>query len=132
MKILSPKPFLQQEILAILRIVLGVFMIIHGKEVFEPSSMKDYTTWDAFKQAPILPYLGKGAELVAGVLLVPGLFTRIAALIAMGTFAYIVFFVGEGKYWMNDQHPFLFVLFGVLFFFAGPGKWSLDAVLFKK
>jgi putative oxidoreductase len=78
-----------------------------------------------------MPYLGKGAEFVAGVLLLPGLFTRVACLITIGTFAYISFFVGHGKVWMDDQHPFLFVLFGLLFFFTGPGALSLDGMLFK-
>jgi putative oxidoreductase len=45
--------------------------------------------------------------------------------------AYITFKIGHGKFWYEDQHPFMFVLFGLLFFFTGPGKWSLDHVLFK-
>ena len=74
----------------------------------------------------------KGSEFVAGVLLLLGLFTRLACLITIATFAYIVFFVGNGKFWMDDQHPFMFVLFGLLFFFTGSGAVSLDAMLFKK
>ncbi|WP_373549454.1 hypothetical protein [Haliscomenobacter sp.] len=67
---------------------------------------------------------------MAGILLTLGLLTRVGALICIGTLAYITFFVGHGKFWYEDQHPFMFVLFGVLFFFMGPGKWSLDALLF--
>jgi putative oxidoreductase len=63
--------------------------------------------------------------------LILGLFTRFAALITVGTFVYIVFFIGKGKFWMEDQHPFLFVLLGVLFLFTGPGSFSLDSKLFK-
>ena len=79
-----------------------------------------------------MPYLGKGAEFLAGVLLILGLFTRVAALIIIGTFAYITFFVGKGKFWMDDQYPFLFALLGLVFFIIGPGAWSLDGKLFKK
>jgi putative oxidoreductase len=57
--------------------------------------------------------------LLAGVLLVLGLFTRVAALLCVGTFLYITFFIGHGRFWMEDQHPFLFALFGVLFLSPG-------------
>jgi putative oxidoreductase len=40
--------------------------------------------------------------------------------------------VGHGRFWYEDQHPFLFALFGVLFFFTGPGAWSLDALRMKE
>ena len=75
---------------------------------------------------------GKTAELVAGFLLTIGLFTRIAAIIIIGTFIYIPFFVGNGKIWYEDQYPFLFALFGCVFFFVGSGKWSIDNILFRK
>ena len=71
-------------------------------------------------------YAGKAAELVAGILLTLGLFTRLGALICIGTLAYITFILGHGKFWYEDQHPFMFVLFGLLFLFSGPGAWSLD------
>jgi putative oxidoreductase len=131
-KLFSPQAISKDNILVVMRIIVAIFMIIHGKEVFEAERMKEYAQWEAFKGSSFLPYLGKGAELVAGVLLLPGLFTRIACLITIGTFGYIVFFVGNGKFWMDDQHPFMFVLFGLLFFFTGPVKWSLDNLLFKK
>jgi uncharacterized membrane protein YphA (DoxX/SURF4 family) len=40
--------------------------------------------------------------------------------------------VGDGKIWYEDQHPFLFVLLAAVFFFTGPGKWSIDYLLFNK
>jgi uncharacterized membrane protein YphA (DoxX/SURF4 family) len=64
-----------------------------------------------------MAYLGKTAELVAGFLLAIGLFTRIAAVMIIGTFIYIPFFVGNGKILYEDQYPFLFALFGCVFFF---------------
>ncbi|MCC6281546.1 MAG: DoxX family protein, partial [Saprospiraceae bacterium] len=42
------------------------------------------------------------------------------------------FGMGHGKIWYEDQHPFMFVMFGVLFLFGGGGKWSLDGVLFDR
>jgi putative oxidoreductase len=39
--------------------------------------------------------------------------------------------MGHGKIFSDDQHPFLFVLLSLVFFFSGPGKWSMDELLFK-
>lgn len=131
-KFLSATPFGQKEVIAFLRIIIAIFLIIHGKEVLDPVKMKEYAAWDQFKNAPVLAYLGKGAELVAGILLLLGWFTRVSCLIIIGTFGYITFLVGHGKFWMEDQHPFMFVLFGILFLFTGPGALSLDAMVFRK
>jgi putative oxidoreductase len=131
-KLFSTETFGLNIVLLVLRIVIGIFLIIHGKEIFDAAKMEEYAKWDNFKSSSFMPYLGKGAEFVAGVLLVLGLFTRLTCLITIGTFAYIVFFVGNGKFWMEDQHPFMFVLFGALFFFTGPGAASLDGILLKK
>jgi putative oxidoreductase len=93
--------------------------------------MKGYLSWDIFKSSPTLPYIGKAAELIAGILLFLGLFTRFACLIIIGTFTYITFFVGKGIFWMDDQHPFLFIILAMVFFFTGAGKISLDNKLFR-
>lgn len=132
---LSAKPYGTYTVIFILRVITGLFLVYHGREVFDAGKMNEYVQWDLFKNSSsgkFLVYLGKGAEFVAGVLLILGLFTRLAALITIGTLAYIAFFVGNGKIWADDQHPFMFVMLGFLFLFAGPGKFSLDGALFKR
>lgn len=131
-KLFSAEPLDVHNTLFFIRIVVAIFLIIHGKEVFDGPKMEEYAKWETFKSSSIMPYIGKGAEFVAGVLLLLGLLTRLASLITIGTFAYITFLVGNGKFWMEDQHPFMFVLFGILFFFTGPGAISLDEVLSRK
>jgi len=42
------------------------------------------------------------------------------------TMLLIAFGMGQGKVFYEDQHPFLFVLIGLFFFFNGPGKYSVD------
>jgi putative oxidoreductase len=130
--LLSSKPLWQNTGIALVRILIGFFIAYHGWEVFDATKMKTYTEWDTFKGSSFMPYLGKGAEFVAGVLLMFGLLTRAASLIIIGTFLYIVFFVGKGKFWYEDQHPFLFVLFGMLFLFTGPGSLAIDNLIFKR
>ena len=108
-------------------------MIYHGWEIFSPSKMNGYLEWDLFKTSSgkTLVYVGKAAELIAGIFLFLGLFTRLGALILISTMACISFFVGHGKIWYEDQYPFLFVLLGLVFFFMGPGAFSLDNLIFK-
>jgi putative oxidoreductase len=130
----STAPFLLLPVLALLRMILGAFLIYHGKEIFQPDLMQQYVTWDAFKgpYAQFMAYAGKTAEFIAGITLLFGVFTRLGALLCAITFLYITFFVGQGKFWYEDQHPFLFALLGLLFVFVGPGKWSLDGMFFDQ
>ena len=130
-RFLSSGPLWQSNGLFLIRIILSAFLIIHGMEIFDAGKMKGYTSWDTFKTSAMMPYIGKAAELIAGILLLLGLFTRFACLMIACTFLYITFFVGNGKFWMDDQHPFLFVMLALVFFFAGAGKFSLDNRLFK-
>ena len=124
----SPEPLGGNYGLGIIRIFVGMFLLYHGHEVFRPEIMKMYFEWDVFKGSlgTIKVYAGKIAELTAGLLLTLGLFTRIGAIIIIGTMGFITFFVGKGRFWYEDQHPFLFVLFGILFLTMGPGAFSLD------
>ena len=110
-------------------------MIYHGWEVFDKSKIAEYAAWDAFKKFSFpttIVYFGKGAELIAGLLLAIGFLTRVACLILAGTMLYISFFVGNGIIWYNDQHPFLFVLLAAIFFFAGPGSCAVDKISSSK
>ena len=134
-KFFSASPLWLQPGLAIIRIIVGLFMIYHGWEVFDAEKMKGYLDWDSFKgfsSPSVMVYMGKIAELVGGILLCLGLFTRLAALMIAVTMLYISFFVGDGRVWYEEQHPFLFVLLAMIFFFYGPGNFSLDRIIFKK
>jgi putative oxidoreductase len=134
-KIFSPIPLLQNNGLALIRIIIGVFLIYHGWEIFSAAKMNEYMAWGMFKNSSsgkLLVYSGKAGELIAGIFLFMGLFTRIAAIILIGTMAYISFFIRHGKIWYEDQYPFLFLLLGLVFFFMGGGRWSMDHLLFNR
>ena len=120
------------KVIGALRIMVGLMMVYHGQEVFNAKLMDGYTQWDVCPptMARIMVYVGKSSELIAGILLTLGLLTRVGALILAGTMLYITFFVRQGRFWYQEQHPFMFVLFGILFFFAGPGAWNLDNKIF--
>jgi putative oxidoreductase len=133
-KFFSSYPISFSSGLVICRIILGSFLIYHGWEFFDSVKMQEYQQWDAFTSSSgkFLVYAGKGAELLAGFMFVFGFLTRIASLLTIGTMLYIAFLLGNGKVFSNDQHPALFVLISLLFIFTGPGKYSLDHLIFDK
>ena len=132
--LINPEPARLSQGVALIRIVLGLLLAYHGQEVFHSRLMQEYMQWEplAGPNASLLVYTGKSAELLAGILLTLGLFTRPAALILIATLSYITFFIGQGRFWYQDQHPFLFVLFGLQLLFTGPGAWSLDRYLYYR
>jgi uncharacterized membrane protein YphA (DoxX/SURF4 family) len=132
-KFFSPSPLWQQKGISIIRIIVGLFLIYHGWEIFDSATMNEYLKYDNFKGSSypsFMVYAGKAGELIAGFLLLIGWLTRLASVAIIITFLYISFFVGHGKIWYEDQHPFLFVLLALVFIFTGPGKWSIDNLLF--
>ena len=120
---------------SLIRIFIGLTLIYHGQEVFNQKQMADYAKWltDVNFFAPaLMAYLGKGSEFVGGVFLTLGLFTRPACVVLILTFAGITFFLGHGKIFYEDQHPFMYVIFSLIFLFSGSGKVSLDSYLNAK
>ena len=75
-------------------------------------------------------------EVVGGTLILLGLFTRPVAFILSGemAFAYFIGHAGHG-FWpvLNQGAPAIFYCFTFLYFSAaGPGPWSLDALLARR
>ena len=106
--------------IAIVRIIIGAFMVYHGAEIFNPEIMQRYYQMLGdmkMSNAVFMSKFGKACELVAGILIMLGLITRIGALIMAGAMSFISFGIGEGRVYMEEQHPFMFVLFAFIFFF---------------
>lgn len=129
MKILSPGAAWSESGLAAIRMIVGLLIAYHGFEIFQPETMAAYQEWEIIRKLPspvLLVYAGKGLEFVTGVCLMLGIFTRLAELLMTIDLLFICFVIGNGRFWYEDQHPFLFALLGLIYFFAGPVKWSLD------
>ena len=134
-RLLSPFPLWQNSGLALLRIITGLLMTYHGLEIFDREKMLPYMEWEIVKSLPApegMVYIGKGIEFVSGICFVLGLFTRIAAVLMATDMLFICFKIGGGKFYYEDQHPFLFALIALVFFFTGPVKWSLDMLWFGR
>jgi putative oxidoreductase len=134
-KLFSTESLWQENGLAFIRIVTGIFMAYHGWEVFESTKIEEYAKWDSIKDMPaplFMTYLGKGLELVTGLCFVFGFMSRTAAILMSLVMLFICFKIGNGKFWYEDQAPMLFVLLAMVTFFAGSGSFSVDRLLSKK
>lgn len=133
-KLLSPSPLWYESGLVFIRVLVGAMTAYHGIEIFDRSTMEVYLGWESIKALPApeaMVYLGKGLEFFAGLCLLVGLFTRIAAILIAADMLFICFYIGEGRFYYQDQHPFIFAVVALVFFFTGPVRWSFDSLLFR-
>lgn len=132
-KILSSTILFPQGVV-IVRIISGLLVSFHGLGIFNPGHMEGNIAWLSdihFPSAPLMAYVGKGSELLGGLLLCLGLFTRFACIALIFTMSVITFIMGHGKIWNEDQMPFLLLLLFLLFLCIGGGMYSLDSLFFK-
>jgi len=118
----------------ILRVVAGLIIFKYGLEIFSADTMKGYTDWLTdlnFPASEAMAYTGKICELVGGLLMAFGLFTRLAAIPLLITMSVIGFVMGEPEFLAADGSILLLLIF-LHFMLVGPGKLSLDHILFTK
>lgn len=111
--------------LAILRIVAALLFIAHG-------TSKLFGWPSAAMQPPLMSIFGLAAilEVIGGLLLLLGLFTRPVAFLLAGEMA-VAYFMAHAP---NDFFPVnnggdaavLFCFVFLYLVFSGPGAWSLD------
>lgn len=119
------------------RIALGASMFYHG-----------YLKWlsgseGLYKVGAMLAPLGVSggyellgtaaaiAEMLGGILIILGLFTRIGALLLVGTLAVATILHINGSFFGWD-YPSQMAFGAIMLFFAGAGRYSFDAFIFKK
>lgn len=69
------------------------------------------------------------AEFICAVLLVIGLFTRIALIPLVITMAYVVFVVHKADEFGSKELPLIYLAAFFALFLLGPGKYSLDRMI---
>ncbi len=120
--------------LTIIRICTGIGFIIQGMNVFHSGYMDGHVSIFAdLHQLPmpeLMAYLSKGGELVLGILLVLGLFTRIAALMLMINMAVATFYALGGDILSTENYQtqisWFYFIVGFAIFVSGPTAYSLD------
>jgi putative oxidoreductase len=118
-------------VLSLLRIIAALLFMQHGLAKFFGFPSSNAPHLELFD----LEWFSAVIELVGGTLVALGLFTRAAALIMSGEMAigYFLFHAPQGFYpYVN--HGELAIMFCFVFLYlvaAGPGPWSLDALLWR-
>ncbi|WP_241233559.1 DoxX family protein [Altericroceibacterium xinjiangense] len=114
---------------SVLRIMAGLLFLAHGTQKFL-SFPQGERAGEAWALSSPGHYAGI-VELVAGLLIVLGLFTRPAAFVASGTMAaaYFIAHAPQGFFPVNNggDAAVLYCFVFLYLVFAGPGPLSLDA-----
>jgi uncharacterized membrane protein YphA (DoxX/SURF4 family) len=122
--------------LVVVRIFAGIVIMNYGKVIFSSREMENQVDFFEhvikFPLPYFLAYLAKGTEFFGGLFLAMGLFTRLAALMLAVTMFVATFIANNGKFLTDAQTSFLLMLLFLVFIFSGPGKWSLDYLLFDR
>ncbi len=119
-------------VLSLLRIVSGLLFIPHGT-----AKLLHMPHVAMFDHLPLMSLLGlQGViEIVGGVLLTVGLFSRPVAFVLSGDMAVAYFMAHWPKSWLpilNGGDLAVLFCFAFLYLWvAGPGPWSVDALIHK-
>ena len=120
----------EQRILSILRIMVGMLYMEHGlAKILDFPHQPNHAPYALFTLVPGLQGL---LELVGGLLLALGLFTRSVAFVLAGNMA-VAYFMAHGPRsffpLLNGGELAIVYCFVFLYFsVAGGGEWSLDRV----
>ena len=119
------------------RLALGISMFYHGylKYVSGEQGLYKVGVMLSALGVPsgfevILGTIASYAEMVGGILLIIGLFTRIGTLLVVGTLAVATILNLNGNFFSWD-YPSQMAFGAIMLFFAGAGRYSLDKALFK-
>ncbi|WP_049556885.1 DoxX family protein [Nonomuraea sp. SBT364] len=133
---MHPLDRFSQPMLALFRIVTGFLFSIHGVTSLFGVMGGNRGTGQAVAFATWPSWWAALIELVCGLLVLSGLFTRVAATLASGTMAYAYFMVHQPAHLLPlrnggelaAMYCWAFLLIAVL----GPGAWALDGLLGRR
>lgn len=119
------------------RLALGISMFYHGYLKYVSGEQGLYKVGSMLSALGvpsgfevILGTIASYAEMVGGILLIIGLFTRIGTLLVVGTLAVATILNLNGNFFSWD-YPSQMAFGAIMLFFAGAGRYSLDKALFK-
>ena len=119
------------------RLALGISMFYHGylKYVSGEQGLYKVGVMLSALGVPsgfevILGTIASYAEIVGGILIIIGLFTRIGSILIIGTLTVATILNLNGNFFSWD-YPSQMGFGAIMLFFAGAGRYSLDKALFK-
>lgn len=133
---LGPLERLGDAALLLARLVTGAFLI-HGVwgNVTSPARMAEFVAFmraSGFIAPQVLAPFSVYTQLLAGILLVLGLFTRWAGLTVAGTFVVAMWMVHWQQSFREGWPALTLVILGLLFATHGAGRYAADAALTRR
>jgi len=129
------------SLMLLIRIWLGYRMFTASYSsvvdiIFHPKERAFFENWFGkelhFPMPLFMALLAKGAELLGGILVMPGLMTRFAASLIAFTMVIATLVANLGENWNIDGgFTVSYTLFALILIVNGPGKYSLDSRLFR-
>lgn len=130
--LLSTNPIASDLGLLLLRIVSGGVMLTHGYPKFQKILAGNMQFGDplGLGQASSL-YFSTFAEFVCSILIVLGLFTRLATIPLIINMTVVFFIVHAADDFGKKEMPLLYLGMFIVLFFMGSGRFSLDRNIYK-
>lgn len=116
----------------ILRFFLGLLLASHGyAKLIKFGSLK-YNFMNFIHLGPrVFLSLIIFAELICGILLILGLFTRLACIPIIIGMSVVVFVASNGQIFAGGERGMIYLAATVTIFLCGPGKISVDGMMGK-
>jgi len=120
--------------LSLIRLLLGTIFFLHGAQkvfgLFGGPGLEGFIKWASqYNISEPLAYLGAFAELIGGILLFTGIFSRLGALMVIGVMLGAIFLV----HWPHGfflekggfEYPLVLAISALAILIGGPGKCKL-------
>lgn len=133
-KLAATTPSLQDIGLVLVRVGFGLSLALaHGLgKLSHPDQFVNGLTQGGFPAPALLAWIAILSEFAGGLLLALGLFARPAAAFVIGTLGVAAFHVHGADPYQKKELALAYVVIGLAVLIAGPGRFSLDALLARR
>jgi len=133
-KLSASTPSLQDVGLTLVRVGFGLSLALaHGLgKLSHPDQFVNGLTHGGFPAPALLGWVAILSEFAGGLLLALGLFARPAAAFVIGTLGVAAFHVHATDPYQKKELALAYVVIGLAILIAGPGRFSLDALLARR
>lgn len=116
----------------VLRVVLGLLVASHGYTKFVQFNTLRYKFMNFMHLGSTVSLcLIIFAELICGILLILGLFTRLACIPIIIGMSVVVFIAANGHIFAEGERGMMYLAATVTILFCGPGRISVDGMMRK-